>query len=305
MSVLLEVASGGLAASASVIITNPLDVIKTRMQMNKELTKTLDLSYRNSFHCLQETYRAEGILGVQRGLRVAVLREFAKCCFRIGMYDPIKRSLQKKFIVAGKSSQSDVLVVNILAASFCGAVSAILCNPLDLVKTRTQASSSKLSSSHHDISANTSFFKTVRQIISENKSSSSWLRLSPLWYGTSVNVLRSICFTGVMLPSNTFLIEMNYFDAFSFVMNPMISSAFGIYVMNPVDVVRTRVYNQNTIVRVLYKSPTDCVSKILKQEGLAAFWKGVVGHYFRVAPHTVLTLIFMEKIRTHIFNIQT
>ena len=57
--------------------------------------------------------------------------------------------------------------------------------------------------------------------------------------------------------------------------------------MNPVDVLRTRYYNQQYInsVGVLYSSGWDCAKKVVANEGLSAFYKGFVTHFLRIGPH--------------------
>lgn len=60
---------------------------------------------------------------------------------------------------------------------------------------------------------------------------------------------------------------------------------------------------------ILYKNNLDCVAKIYKTEGIAAFYKGVGAIYFRLGPHTVLCLMFWDIFRdmydryvTHVQN---
>jgi hypothetical protein len=46
-----------------------------------------------------------------------------------------------------------------------------------------------------------------------------------------------------------------------------------------------------------YSGVLDCISKTAKSEGAMAFMKGWVPAYFRVAPHTVMTLMLVEQFR--------
>ena len=45
-----------------------------------------------------------------------------------------------------------------------------------------------------------------------------------------------------------------------------------------------------------YKSLADCFTKILRQEGVLAFWNGFGAFYFRCAPHAMIILLTREKI---------
>ena len=87
-----------------------------------------------SVHKMRQTYAAEGLAGLQRGLQLAMVREASKNTFRIGLYQPL--------VDLGRGS-SDVpgpapFAVLIPAAMASGAISALLTNPLDLLKTRLQ-----------------------------------------------------------------------------------------------------------------------------------------------------------------------
>ena len=57
--------------------------------------------------------------------------------------------------------------------------------------------------------------------------------------------------------------------------------------MNPIDVVRTRYYNQNYVngKGTIYSSGADAVQKIVKTEGPMAFYKGFLPHFLRIGPH--------------------
>jgi hypothetical protein len=69
---------------------------------------------------------------------------------------------------------------------------------------------------------------------------------------------------------------------------------------NPVDVLRSRLYNQPLDAQGqgrLYSSAGDAVRKIVAMEGARAFYKGFWSHYCRAGPHFVLTFVFLERMR--------
>ena len=80
----------------------------------------------------------------------------------------------------------------------------------------------------------------------------------------------------------------------------MVSSIAVVTCMTPFDVVSTRLYNQGTSASgkgLLYNGFVDCFIKISKQEGLTGFFKGVGPHYFRIGPHTILSLLFWDQLK--------
>lgn len=69
--------------------------------------------------------------------------------------------------------------------------------------------------------------------------------------------------------------------------------------MQPFDVLATRLYNQQTDATgkgALYKGLGDALIKIFRTEGLTGLYKGTFPTWMRIAPHTVLCLVFYEKL---------
>lgn len=44
-----------------------------------------------------------------------------------------------------------------------------------------------------------------------------------------------------------------------------------------------------------FKGSVDVLTKVVRNEGLFALWKGFFPYYARLGPHTVLTFIFLEQ----------
>ena len=80
----------------------------------------------------------------------------------------------------------------------------------------------------------------------------------------------------------------------------MISGFAVTFFMTPFDVVSTRLYNQGLDARgkgLLYSGVVDCFLKIFRTEGLWGFYKGWAACYFRIGPHTILSLVFWDEFR--------
>lgn len=69
--------------------------------------------------------------------------------------------------------------------------------------------------------------------------------------------------------------------------------------MNPIDVLRTRYYNQpwDKGQGLLYSSGVDALRKIVSNEGWAALYKGFTTHFLRIGPHFCLTFVFLGILR--------
>ncbi len=66
---------------------------------------------------------------------------------------------------------------------------------------------------------------------------------------------------------------------------------------SPFDVVKTRIQNQPTSGQNLYSGILDCSWKLLKSDGILAFYKGFTPQWLRCGPYTVVQLMVWEKLR--------
>ena len=77
----------------------------------------------------------------------------------------------------------------------------------------------------------------------------------------------------------------------------MISALVTCIASLPVDIAKTRLQKMKIVDGVPeYKGFQDVFSRILRQEGVFALWKGFTPYYARLGPHTVLTFIFLEQL---------
>jgi solute carrier family 25 protein 34/35 len=74
--------------------------------------------------------------------------------------------------------------------------------------------------------------------------------------------------------------------------------------MNPFDVVSTRIY-QSSGRQTVYHGVFDCFKKTIRTEGWTALQKGWLALYLRLGPHTILTFVFLEKIRAWFLRSET
>lgn len=68
----------------------------------------------------------------------------------------------------------------------------------------------------------------------------------------------------------------------------------------PVDIAKTRLQNMKVSAdgKAEYRGTIDVLSRVVRQEGLFALWKGFTPYFCRLGPHTVLTFIFLEQMNS-------
>jgi solute carrier family 25 protein 33/36 len=95
-SSLAHVMSAATAGTCTALCTNPIWLIKTRMQLQSEIVHTPGLRiYKNSFDCFKSVLKEEGIRGLYRGFSASLLG-LTESTFQFAMYEYMKSSLTKK-----------------------------------------------------------------------------------------------------------------------------------------------------------------------------------------------------------------
>jgi hypothetical protein len=121
---------GGMACGVASTLTNPLDVIRIRLQSQTQGVR----EYTGMVQGIRVVFRKEGLRGLTRGLYASWCRELSYSSARIGLYDPIRGILAPN----ATSSQDISPLSKFGAALLSGALGSAVCNPCDLIKTRQQ-----------------------------------------------------------------------------------------------------------------------------------------------------------------------
>lgn len=125
-------AKAGIAGTVGAFVAaslNGVDVTKIRMQNQKTVI------YEGLVSGMKKIFREEGIHGLSKGVEASMLREITYSSIRIGGYEPIRKALSYDSVDPTNTSP----MVKFLSALISGGVGSALANPLDLIKTRFQA----------------------------------------------------------------------------------------------------------------------------------------------------------------------
>lgn len=121
---------GGVAACCAGVITNPLEVIKTRVQLQGELKSRgqYTVHYRNVFHAFYAVGKAEGILSLQKGLVPAIFYQFSMNGVRLGVFQCIEN-----LGFTRNANGELVFAKTVVAGAISGCSGAFVGSPLYLV----------------------------------------------------------------------------------------------------------------------------------------------------------------------------
>lgn len=127
---LAEFLIGSMAACGACLFTNPLEVVKTRMQLQGELQArgTYAKHYRNVFHAFYTIARVDGITALQKGLVPGLVFQAVMNGVRLGTYQHI---IDSSFVRDSKGKL--VAWWCIVAGGVSGCLGAFIASPSYMV----------------------------------------------------------------------------------------------------------------------------------------------------------------------------
>ncbi|KAL7271156.1 Mitochondrial oxaloacetate carrier protein [Rhizina undulata] len=280
--------AGGIAACGAVTVTHGFETVKTRLQLQGELsaksqTKRL---YTGVFQGVTVILKNEGLRGLLAGLGAAYCYQTMLNGCRLGFYEPIRTRLGT---LVYDDANTQFLSINILSGASSGIMGAAIGSPFFLVKTRLQSYSPFLPVGTQHMYRNA--VDGFRQIYRSEGAKG-------LYRGVGAAMIRTGFGSSVQLPTYFFAKRMmkKYANAEEGPGLHLVSSAISGFVvccvMHPPDTVMSRMYNQTGN---LYSGIFDCLMKTVKTEGILAIYKGYFAHLARILPHTILTLTLAEQ----------
>jgi hypothetical protein len=289
---------GGLAGGVASTLTNPLDVVRIRLQNQTSGQQ----QYTGMVQGMGACWREEGMRGLTRGLYASWGRELTYSSARIGLYEPIRGFVDQA--VGGEShgnSQEINPAVKFISAFLSGSIGSAVCNPCDLVKTRQQLPPAPAAdaSAATTVATSSNFRKHVVEV-REIYASSGIKGFYRGWQATSA---RAAMLTSAQVGSydsvkNNIAIPLLGFKdgVLLHLMTSSIAAVVTTTASNPFDVVKTRYMCDST---GRYTGVVDC-AMITMKEGPSALLRGWVPAYSRVLPHTVITFMMIEQVRVHV-----
>lgn len=280
---------GGCATATAGLFTNPLDLVKTRFQLQGELKTrgAYEVKYKNIIDAFIKISQREGITGLQKGLSSALAYQLAMNSTRLGTYQTITNSG-----ITTNSSGEQTFCKLALAGAFSGCCGSILANPFYLAKVQMQSAANPSIAVGYQHS-----HSGLMQALSTAYRSSGGLTqgLTSAMARVSVGSATQLAtFTRI----KQILIAANVTESeFGIVCMASVCSSLALTLtMTPFDVVATRLFNQKH--GLYYDGFLDCITKMYKHEGVAGFYKGTFAHFFRIGPHSILTLTIWDRYRT-------
>lgn len=245
ISLPLQLAIAGLSNCCAAMVTQPIDLLKTRLQIQGELAKAGGQA--SLTRTLTTITQQEGLRGFYRGLSASLLREASYSALRLGLYEPVKHAISPAFSSSQIASSSQPprsasLFEKILAGGISGCIGAALANPADLLKVRLQAAMA--SSLRGQGTPSVSLLSSFSTIVQKEGG------IPALWQGVGANVQRAALLTAAQVGSYdeikaTVKSVAGMEEGLSLhIACSLAASVICALVTSPVDLAKTRLMNQ-------------------------------------------------------------
>ncbi|SPN98895.1 probable mitochondrial carrier protein ARALAR1 [Cephalotrichum gorgonifer] len=138
-----EVIAGGSAGACQVVFTNPLEIVKIRLQIQGEMAKGVDGPPKRSAMWIVKNL---GLKGLYKGAAACLLRDVPFSAIYFPAYNHLKKDL------FNESPANKLSVLQLLTAgAIAGMPAAYLTTPCDVIKTRLQVEARKGESSYNGV----------------------------------------------------------------------------------------------------------------------------------------------------------
>ncbi|RLW12419.1 hypothetical protein DV515_00000633 [Chloebia gouldiae] len=309
------------AAAVAELVTFPLDLTKTRLQIQGEAAVRRDgaaagpaVPYRGMLRTAAAIAQEEGVRKLWQGATPAVYRHIVYTGVRMVTYEHLRDSVLGR--AEGESFPLCLSTVTcedfqcILEHNFspfdrkavvggmcAGAIGQFFASPTDLVKVQMQMEGKR------KLEGKPLRFRGVHhaflKILSEGGVRGLWAGWVPnVQRAALVNMGDLTTYDSVkhFLLLNTTLVDNSVTHSVSSACSGLVAAVLG----TPADVVKTRVMNQPRDKQgrgLLYKSSMDCLIQTVQGEGFMSLYKGFIPTWMRMAPWSLVFWLAYEQIR--------
>ncbi|SZF05561.1 unnamed protein product [Blumeria hordei] len=273
---ILPFVNGGIAGIIATTLVQPIDMIKVRLQLSGEDSKSgIITSPISVFRDITSTGK---LIDLYTGISAGILRQAVYTTARLGLFDTAVGFLTVK---ASEQHRSINFKERASAGLMAGGLAAMLGNPADLALIRMQ--SDGLKPIHER--------RNYRHVLSALKDIARSEGLVALWAGATPTVARAMALNFGQL---TFFSETKHIlkDAGLTSQSQTVGALavagfFASFFSLPFDFVKTRLQKQvrNEDGKLPYKNMSDCFAKVAQKEGILSFYRGFGTYYGRIAPH--------------------
>uniref|UniRef100_A0A8D3C7X1 Mitochondrial glutathione transporter SLC25A40 n=1 Tax=Scophthalmus maximus TaxID=52904 RepID=A0A8D3C7X1_SCOMX len=148
--------AGSLARVGSATVISPLELMRTKLQSQKQ-------SYRELTHCIRSAVETEGWLSLWRGLGPTLLRDVPFSAMYWYNYEKSKSWLCERY-----NSREPSFSIIFLSGAASGSIASVVTLPFDVVKTRRQVEVGELQAKNLTSKISPSTFSVMSRIVAQD-----------------------------------------------------------------------------------------------------------------------------------------
>ncbi|KAF8534755.1 mitochondrial carrier domain-containing protein [Trichophaea hybrida] len=271
-------AGGAIAGISEILTMYPLDVVKTRVQLQDHTAVGND-RYNGMVDCFKKIIKHEGFSRLYRGISAPILMEAPKRATKFAANDEWGKIYRKAF---GVTEQTQAL--SVLTGATAGATESFVVVPFELVKIRLQ---DKASAGKYN-----GMIDVVRKIVANEGVLAMYNGLeSTMWR----HVMWNAGYFGIIHQVKSMLPKQK--TKRGQMMNDLIAGSIGgtvgTILNTPFDVVKSRIQNTTRVPGVIpkYNWTLPSVALVAKEEGFGALYKGFIPKVLRLGPGGGILLV--------------
>ncbi|CCH42505.1 Calcium-binding mitochondrial carrier protein [Wickerhamomyces ciferrii] len=283
-----EILSGLSAGFLTTTITHPLDLFKIRIQ--------LDINSNTHLQAIQKILKEfksspKPFLEIYRGLSLNIIGNSTAWSIYFTSYRIFKDLINKQ------STSSDSLILKdsnlqswqyLISAFGAGSFTALLTNPIWVLKTRI------LSTSKSSPGAYSNIKDGVLRVLNEEGIRGFWKGLIPSLMGVGQGALQFTIYDTLkyQIRKDDNMGKLHFLEYISM---SCFSKIIALLIMYPCQVLKSRLQDYESIYQK--KTINQMIRKIYLKEGINGFYKGIVPNIIRVLPATCITFGVYEEMR--------
>eukprot|EP00606_Chrysophyceae_sp_TOSAG23-5_P000288 GSChrysophyteH2.ASY1.ANO1.12.1 assembled CDS len=269
----LGAVAGGIGAAA----VYPIDMIKTRLQNQRS-------AYNGAFDCFKKIIQKEGVRGLYRGITPQLMGVAPEKAIKLTVNDMLRDAFTNKDKLRDGGKMEMYLPLEILAGCGAGAAQVVFTNPLEITKIRLQLQG-----------------ETQQMFIAAGKKPpplmsvfqiSGELGLAGLYRGAGACI-----YFPSYAAAKKFLVNEEAGEKlkpYHLLLAGAIAGVPAAYLSTPFDVIKTRLQVVPQPGQTTYDGIFDAWTKILREEGFRALYKGAMMRVVRSSPQFGVTLMAYE-----------
>ncbi len=286
-----DFAAGGVSGAIAKTATAPIERVKLIIQTQdaNPMIKSGEVArYTGIGNCFTRVYQEQGLGAFWRGNFTNVIRYFPTQAFNFAFKDTFKNLFPR---YNPKEQFGLFFLANMASGGLAGAGSLTIVYPLDYARTRLAS----------DVGGKQKSFNGLADCLIKTAKGPSGI--AGLYNGFGVSVMGIIPYRGVYFGMYDSLAGINPWrkekgiiglaSKFAIAQTTAITAGYASY---PFDTIRRRLQMQSEKPKDqwLYKGTMDCFTKIMKDEGTSALFKGAGANALRTVGSAIVLVLYGE-----------